>query len=130
MGRCAMINLNNYDRMFLLLFFYMNIFVYSNKSIAKVFQIRMEIVSSDIRCAISIRGTRSSTTNEMIRDYCTKYGKINYFHCAFNPQGIMCGYNVVFHDEQAVNRFMDTRPHQIDGQSGRSIENVRNERSI
>lgn len=79
----------------------------------------MEIVASDIRCAISIRGTRSSTTKEMISDYCEKYGKICYFHCAFSPQGIMRGYNVVFHEEQSVNRFMDARPHQIDGQSGR-----------
>lgn len=79
----------------------------------------MEIPTSDIRCAISIRGIRSSTTKEMISNYCENYGKISYFHGAFSPQGIMRGYNVVFHDEQSVNRFMDARPHQIDGQSGR-----------
>ena len=33
----------------------------------------------------------------------------------------MRGYNIVFKQEQSVNRFMDDRPHHIDGQSGKLI---------
>jgi hypothetical protein len=79
----------------------------------------MDMSTSDIRCCVLIRGTRSSTTKEMINSYCEKYGQINYSRCAFSPQGIMRGYNVVYKQEQSVNRFMDNRPHHIDGQSGR-----------
>jgi hypothetical protein len=82
----------------------------------------MDISNSDIRCCILIRGTRSSTTKEMINSYCEKYGQINYSRCALSPQGIMRGYNLVFKQEQSVNRFMDDRPHHIDGQSGKLSE--------
>lgn len=77
----------------------------------------MDIANSDIRCCVLIRGTRSSTTKEIVNSYCEKYGQIHYSRCAMSPQGIMRGYNVVFKYEQSVNRFMDARPHHIDGQS-------------
>ena len=79
----------------------------------------MDMLTSDIRFCVLIRGTRSSTTREMINSYCEKYGQINYTRCAFSPQGIMRGYDVVYKQEQSVNSFMDNRPHHIDGQSGR-----------
>ncbi len=79
----------------------------------------MNIDNTDIRCCILIRGVRSSTTKEMINTYCENYGQIDYSRCAFNPQGIMRGFDVVFKQEQSVNRFMDNRPHRIDGQSGK-----------
>jgi hypothetical protein len=79
----------------------------------------MDIPPGDIRCCVLIRGTRSSTTKEMIDSYCENYGQINYSRCAFNPQGIMRGFDIVFKQEPPVNRFMDDRPHRIDGQSGK-----------
>jgi len=85
-------------------------------------EVSMDISSNDIRCCVLIRGTRSSTTKEMINIYCEKYGQINYSRCAISPQGIMRGYNVVFNQEQSVNRFMDDRPHHIDGQSSKLFE--------
>ena len=78
----------------------------------------MDISTSEIRYCILIRGVRSSTTKEMINNYCEKYGQINYSRCEVNSQGILLGYNLVFKYEQSVNRFMDARPHHIDGQSG------------
>lgn len=82
----------------------------------------MNIDNTDIRCCILIRGVRSSTTKEMIGIYCEKYGPVNYVRCAISTQGIMRGYNIVFKQEQPVNRFMDDRPHHIDGQSGKLIK--------
>jgi hypothetical protein len=82
----------------------------------------MNIGNTDIRCCILIRGIRSSTTKEIIRIYCQKYGPIKYLRCAISSQGVMRGYNVVFKQEQGVNRFMDDRPHHIDGQSGKSTQ--------
>ena len=52
-----------------------------------------------------------------------KYGQINYSRCAISSQGIMRGYNLVFKQEQSVNRFMDDRPHCIDGQSCKLLKN-------
>ncbi|CAF3932756.1 unnamed protein product [Adineta steineri] len=77
----------------------------------------MDIPQSDIRSCVLIRGTRSSTTKEMVNSYCETYGQVNYCRIAINPQGIMRGYNVVYKQEHSVNRFMDDRPHRIDGQS-------------
>ena len=79
----------------------------------------MNICDTDIRCCILIRGIRSSTTKEMIVSYCEQFGPVNYSRRAISTQGIMRGYNVVFKQEQAVHRFMDNRPHHIDGQSGK-----------
>ena len=82
-------------------------------------QVSMKIISSDVRCCVLIRGIRSSTTKEMVNTYAEQYGHINYSHSAISAQGVMRGYNVVFKQEQSVNRFMDNRPHRIDGHSGR-----------
>jgi len=75
----------------------------------------MNVLSNDTRCCILIRGLRSSTTEENILNYCKKYGQINSSRCAVNSHG----YIVVFKHEQSVNRFMDTRPHRIDKQTGK-----------
>ncbi|CAF1250556.1 unnamed protein product [Adineta ricciae] len=77
----------------------------------------MRVAPSDVRQCALIRGTRSSTTKEMVCTYCEKYGPISYAQISANPQGVIRGYNVVYKQEQSVNRFMDDRPHQIDGQS-------------
>jgi hypothetical protein len=38
----------------------------------------------------------------------------------------MRGFDIVFKQEQPVNRFMDDRPHSIDGQSGKVPEFLQN----